>query len=1034
MSELDNYFRALSKYASQGWVPAPEGSASITLDEVFVEPRLMDSAAVSGELHGNERKRSESPPKRTTTAESQPALQAIQDTLKIAVLGEPGQGKSVLLLQYAKRLSATREHQRIPMLVELRRKRGRIAALADAHEWLFERMPDALKLSLGGNDRRILCRAISTGDASILLDGYDEIEDEARLQVRELLLTDLLAQNQTVVTSRPHAYRLTPIPGFVEHVLQPPRSIETRFLAARVCAAIARDLKCSDYSPALRKIQQVSSGQAAEMAQNRLLLSFMCLTAIRRQMHDSLETFATRPVALLTDCINALIWWNQQKGVKTWQPVVVAADIVEILARAALKSFEDGSAMIQETTVNQMDSDARGKFNQAVGFLTAARFIVRYDQGWGFGLPTFREYFAALAIAASRNPFAMVRRRMHHPDWQELIVYSAGSLAEIRASRVNLPDPLVEYGPKVVEAGIAAFAKTPGLPDAEESFLTCIEVLISPAHESLKSQQARSKGSTEFFIKSILKRGSKYETILRRDLRLAARCVSGSIGCPDALIRKMINSLIRARPLVRWEYPSEKVTRVRQSFIDAMGAVACLPAGRRLLIKLAEERSFLAHMAQEMGLPLLRWRRRAPECAVRALRRVALETDVQHCLVKQLTDWNGYVCWAAAEGLGEIMSAPEIRDHLLEMTRNHDDYQTARYAVWALKGNAQEPSVLARLVELADTSHEAYHEAVISSMQSVASEPVVQRSLAELINRSKYELRRAIAEMLQPVAGDPAVQAWLLQLTESLDDNVRLHAAEALRGASAAAKVRETLLRLTLDPKHYIRYAAALALEDVSHEESVWRRLVSLIETTPVAWHTGLIPLQGPPDIRFAAVRALRKAADVPTVQETLLNASKSKEMWMKRIAAESLQDVAHQPKVWKRLLELTHETVQGVRWYSIESLQSVASLPEVQERLLALTFPPKNKKGEDDDSDTERMVVAKALGGAASEPKVYKRLIQMTHDNDADVRGAAVSALQNSRNKLRDLGVRRIAKLARKDDAVFETLEILLQRQELSN
>jgi predicted NACHT family NTPase len=208
MFDRETYLRALAQYAGQVWVPAPEGSAAIHLEDVFVEPRLVGSVA---ELRTQQSQGKQQPTEprplggTQTTSDLEPALQVVKRALKIAVLGEPGQGKSVLLLQYARLLARQPENERFPLLVELGRKRDRVAAVSDAHEWLFERIPDKVKPALSNDGWKSVCAIIAAGEASILLDGYDEINDEARQQLQELLLTDTFGRNQVVITSRPHA-------------------------------------------------------------------------------------------------------------------------------------------------------------------------------------------------------------------------------------------------------------------------------------------------------------------------------------------------------------------------------------------------------------------------------------------------------------------------------------------------------------------------------------------------------------------------------------------------------------------------------------------------------------------------------------------------------------------------------------------------------------------------------------------------------------------------------------------------------------
>src|SRR5207248_517217 len=104
----------------------------------------------------------------------------------------------------------------------------------------------------------------------ILLDAYDEIGPDGQRQVCEMV--DMLGNCQVVLTSRPHAYRLRPLAGFAQYELQELQPSQVESLASNVCMAIAPQFGCDDYHPALQTVMRVSTGRAAEMTRNPLLL------------------------------------------------------------------------------------------------------------------------------------------------------------------------------------------------------------------------------------------------------------------------------------------------------------------------------------------------------------------------------------------------------------------------------------------------------------------------------------------------------------------------------------------------------------------------------------------------------------------------------------------------------------------------------------------------------------------------------------------------------------------------------------------
>jgi hypothetical protein len=123
----DAYLRALQEYAGSVRIPGLDTSSTpISLDQIFIEPRLIATAAIHTSENG------EPPLASARLPEVASAILAREQSL--VLLGEPGQGKSTLLYRYASKLASNADTGKLPLLVELGRKpdRTHMALRADA--------------------------------------------------------------------------------------------------------------------------------------------------------------------------------------------------------------------------------------------------------------------------------------------------------------------------------------------------------------------------------------------------------------------------------------------------------------------------------------------------------------------------------------------------------------------------------------------------------------------------------------------------------------------------------------------------------------------------------------------------------------------------------------------------------------------------------------------------------------------------------------------------------------------------------------
>ena len=952
MFDLSRYRAILSDYVSKVRIPAPEESAASSLQEIFVEPRVL-----SPEQHRRRRRFDSSGgtnARGPVRPDTELALQAIRRSKLTVILGEPGSGKSTLLREYARCLA---EDKRTPLrfhiFAELSLAPQEIMVSTERLEWLHQRIPGVARAELGTDGWQHAIKAIRDGKASLLLDGYDEVTAGAQEQLSAFLSTSELQMNDVVVTSRPHAYRLRPIHSFSTYNLTPFELDKTEELAEKSCAAVARGLSSHDFEPALNKVRQIARGPATAMTRNPLLLSFLCWTALRRQREGTLANFANRPVTLILDCIDALVWWNRNKTAGTWRHDLLTVDVIRILAPRALESYKNGSTLFELSSSAEQEQ----KDNEDIlCSLKNARFVEQRGRAWGFPLEAFRAYFAAVAVAASTDPFTEIKRYLHNPRWQEVLVYAAGILTEANASRIDLAAPrlvsrLVKWGPSVLGAFVKSLPpRPPGSSDGlEELLANCVEVLQPFAQEPLDRWLARSRGSIEFFITSILQHPSAHEDILARNLRVAARCLGNVAHCPETTARRVTSALIS----YALQNNHSPVFSVFQALLDE--ASVC-PAVRAYLVEMTNE-----GYPQSRGL------------AISALRSACNDPDIKRRLLDLTQDQSANVRSASARAVSPLVFDAEVKERLFAMTDDPVSFVCGA-AIDGLRGVAAEPAVVQRLLEL---------------MRARRSIDLTERDLAE--------------QILREIAAQPDVCQMLLEKSKSENSLIRWAVAAALQGAVEAPEVRARLLKMMRDPDSYVRLNAANSLKEHVSDPRVWKQLLRMMPREPQDFQDCYIEFlkdaaSQPPvrelllkaayadevNIRVSGIKALTKIASDPEIQQRLLLLTDS-EPYVAEAAVIALSPVVSESKVRERMVALTFRTEPHVRTSAIRALRDVAWEPSVQQRLVQLLHEPGQGSG-GLDRWVKESVVAALQGWTGKVTSLIGPLVRLA-ERDASVR-----------------------------------------------
>jgi hypothetical protein len=889
--KFHRYLSSLRSYAGTVTVPGLDRPLQLPLNQIFVEPWVGQTEA-RRERAGTGPEEAGQPGLESATAAderqatAQRALDVLDRERRILILGEAGQGKSTLLRRYAIRLAENRGTLRLPLLVELGRKRERIDP--SGLEWLRLRLPDAVSSKLDHTLWTGLAHQLRDGKLVILLDGFDELSHDAQSQLSEILRV-LDHKNQVVLTSRPNAHYLDTLPGFACFELQQLQLIQTTDLAEKVCGALAAQRGLADHAPALQRLSQAARSAAGKMATNPLLLSFMAVSAIRRQEQDSLEHFPTHPVPLIDECLEALVAWQRDKPAAAWPLKLTHLAVLSILAPLALETFKTANGLISKRAVEDLDDQTR---QYLLSYLLPARFVELRNGEYAFPHETFREYFAARAVVTGEDPFGVVKRHLHDPSWERVILYTAGCLDDtLRDLGGALPlwsawvDLYIPTFSSVVVMIVAPLINIVGsvvglfgnkvVGKVGKEITGELKEWSPDIQGFLRKWQARSRHSAEFFITAVLRRRSRFERILFRDRRLALRCLGQMSRCPNRLAIKLVNSAAEK------EHPQNNQ---RTALLDALRDAASCP----------QVRAHLHDLTQPSHPSAVRAR------ATESLQAVVFEKEVQDRLLQLMVDPDENVIAAAAVALRVVAAAPPVVGCMLELASSHSG-PVRKGAILALGGAVSLPKVKAQLLKWANGTDGS--DAVWA---------------------------------LQDAVKDPDVHVHLMALLATSPDASVREAAVFLAkdSASTSADVRAALLTATHDPDRRVRRVALLALEDVATDQRVSNRLLEIVSEAPLIGH-------GPIEdylLVGEAAGLLRRCYPSPEIRDRLLHLAHDDNITTRAGAAVALAAWASEAEVKSRLLALTRNRAAPVRAIAAKALREARSYPEVRNRLKGMT------------------------------------------------------------------------------------------------
>jgi predicted NACHT family NTPase len=333
-----------------------------------------------------------------------PGLLTAERYGKLVILGKPGSGKSIFLQRLAIACSKEIFHpELIPILIELR-------DINDLNQFDIEEL---LHQKFRLNDRLQTRHILDTGRVLLLLDGLDEISDQARQKVQICIrrFSRAYYKNRVILTCRTQV---------VEQILDGFEYAEMAdFIPQQVEIFVKKWFTAFTESPQqgtflaetfIQKLWHPNNRQTAEIVVTPVLLSLACW------IFQDLQDFPKDRTDLYERGVNLLLkQWDERRGIHrqfgslTYRELSVE-DKKHFLGYIALCKFKKKQfVLFEQREIQNYISDylkISSEESQAILVTAEAQhglLIERASQIYSFSHLTFQEYFAAIALCKLNN-------------------------------------------------------------------------------------------------------------------------------------------------------------------------------------------------------------------------------------------------------------------------------------------------------------------------------------------------------------------------------------------------------------------------------------------------------------------------------------------------------------------------------------------------------------------------------------------------------------------------------------------------------
>ncbi|WP_287254290.1 sister chromatid cohesion protein PDS5 [Moorena sp. SIO4E2] len=781
--QLANWFDDV-KFAGIA-VPGQEVEKSEKLAQIFVMPDVVEDVSTAGAwerdlLAAGSGETSEIALLAKTTGRKLLAEQLLSQSQsrRVVILGAPGSGKTTLMSYFAVMLAQQNpeilgldaDTDWLPILIRMRDFAINLdKSLIDYARVFAENTMSVKPLPVGFFEHWL-----SDGRALILLDGLDEVPEEAKRNDVVRRIENFLGQfdrNRAIITSRPAGYRR----DFFHTEEFPHYQIEP-FDDQKISAFIDNwyNSRFQDQAEAERRKHSLrkaldDNDRIKLLARNPLLLTIIALIH-RYQAILPKERFELYNCAVKT----LLTSWDANKeisshGIFKYLDLYDLRRLMELLAywihtQGNVGNNEGGTLINQDELIDQLSQQIKTlkqvqlyqAEEEAEAFVTLIRDRTGLlnEQGqncYAFVHKTFQEYLCAEEIdyqADNEGDFEIVlsqiREHLHDSHWREVLLL-------------------------------------------------------------LIAQQKPKKAARA--IRAVLNNTSNYEQWLHRDLLFAGSCLAEDpknlLGADRGLVQKILERLFELE-LSSQERVGERVDEQVFNIICSLYETDF----EAQVLELLEQELAVGHATQTNRIDdwrLLKYRAEFGE-----------KDEVITILLTRLKDDDSDVRWRTADALGELGNSSETVVNAL-LARFQDENYDVRWRVAIALGelgNSSETVVRALIARLQDSDASVRERAAVALGKLCNSSETVVRALIARLQDPDADVRGGAAYGLGKLgnSSETVVNALLARLQDP-DAGVRGGAADALsRLGNSSETIVNALLAKLQDPDAGVRRWAALAL------------------------------------------------------------------------------------------------------------------------------------------------------------------------------------------------------------------------------
>ena len=795
----------------------------------------------------------------------------------LVILGDPGAGKSTLLHYLALTKARLALGETLPIFVPLAayddycRRNDAGLALADFLPIYYEQWRSLPGLA------PLFQQALASGRALLLLDGLDEVlETVTRQHVAEQagsFIAHWQARgNRFVLTSRVVGYREARLPGDLPHVtVLDFGPTEIKQFAHQWCRAFeiwtaGRASPTALQAAAVEEanlLDDVRSNPSVEqLAANPLLLTMLAI--LRRQVGklpdrrvelyeryvrtliDNREEERSRgarlhkperfdPHRALRHLMDLAFWLQLNRAAGTAR----RRDLEEALAQICLR-YEgyDDSQPIPPKVQDQAQKDAAAFLHdmRAIAGLLAERG----RDAFGFLHLTFQEYFAGRALArlTPAERWATLQPHLHKPRWREPILLCAGQLGVIEQ------------------------------------------------RDELASD----------FVQRILHAESDDETLLHRDLFLAAAAMADNVGLAPALLKELYERTALLR--------TSAVTTIQNAALTTLTHLARIGQADALDLLIAGVDD------HDLYQPILA--NVKPQLNEKALCRL------QRAVTAKLDDDDNAVRRAAVNALASLVAIDEHTKAAITAKLDDADNAVRSAAVEALASlvATDEPTKAAITAKLDDDDSFVYHAAVEALASLVATDEPTKAAITAKLDDDFYAVRSvAVRALASLVATDEQTKAAITTKLDDDDNNVRSAAVRALTSLVATDEQTKTAITTKLDDVNWqVRRAAVRALASlVATDEPTKTAITAKLDDASISVRSAIATLLlSPPNSaeRKSYVNWLGLIAETDRTTREIFNHHAARQKMSQQFA----QQVAIEKELYAQVVSLLNARAWPLR------------------------------------------------------------------------------------------------------------------------